>query len=287
MAELASTYTDALKEFEALTSKKAATLKNKGKEEGVKKLAVLFKSGKTLDQRFADFDKAVNDSERGGDKVDPKKLLDQITTAYEKLDDGLKKNIADYSKQERELGTPDEKDLKAGCGIFVNRMESLRKLAKITLEGRKNSLAARAGKAAAPDEKLKSDIKVAYLGISKGVQETQALMKAFIAKPTEAALEKTFGSATGPRSIGASVTMWKQMVIKKKPELANKLGADPEHLLSHIFDLTQRKPIDYWKKEFKCPQPGWEQNATKVAKACLAQMPNWATMAQKMKDAQG
>jgi hypothetical protein len=54
----------------------------------------------------------------------------------------------------------------------------LTKLAKITLEGRKNSLAARAGKAAAPDEKLKSDIKVAYLSIGKGVQETQALMKA-------------------------------------------------------------------------------------------------------------
>jgi hypothetical protein len=85
-----------------------------------------------------------------------------------------------------------------------------------------------------PDEKLKSDIKLAYLSIGKGVQETQALMKAFIAKPTMTALEKTFGSASGPRSIGAGVTMWKQMVVKKKPELAGKLGADPDHLLSHI-----------------------------------------------------
>ena len=286
MAELASTYADALKEFETLTNKKAATLKNKGKEEGVKKLAMLFKSGKTLDQRFADFDKAVNESERGGDKVDPKKLLVDLMTTYTKLDEGLKKNVADYSKQERELG-PDDKDLKAGCGVFVNRMESLKKLAKITLEGRKNALAARAGKAAAPDAKLQSDIKVAYLSIGKGVQETQAIIKAFIAKPTEAALEKTFGSATGPRSIGAGVTMWKQMVIKKKPELANKLGADPDHLLSHIFELTQRKPVDYWKAQFKYPQSGWEANASKVAKACLAQMPNWATMAQRMKDAQG
>ena len=285
MADLATTYADALSEFETLTNKKAATLKNKGKEQGVKKLAVLFKSGKTLDQRFDDFDKAVNDSERGGGKGDPKKLLAAITTAYVKLDEGLKKNIADYRKQETELGTPDEKELKAGCGIFVNRMESLRKLAKITLEGRKNSLEAAAGKPAGPDDKMKSDIKVAYLSIGKGVQETQALMKAFIAKPSVDALEKTFGSATGPRSIGAGVTMWKQMVVKKKPDMANKLGADPEHLLSHIFELTQRKSVDYWKAQFKCPQPGWEQNATKVAKACLAQMPNWATMAAKMKDA--
>ena len=287
MAELASTYADSLKEFETLTNKKAATLKNKGKEEGIKKLGMLFKSGKTLDQRFADFDKAVNESERGGDKVDPKKLMAQIQTTYDKLDEGLKKNIADYKKQEGELGAPDEKELKTGCGVFMNRMESLRKLAKITLEQRKTALAARAGKAAVPDEKLKSDIKVAYLSIGKGVQETQALMKAFIAKPTMDGLEKTFGSASGPRSIGAGVTMWKQMVIKKKPELASKLGADPEHLLSHIHELTQRKSVDYWKAQFKCPQPGWEQNATKVAKACLAQMPNWSTMAQKMKDAQG
>ena len=53
-----------------------------------------------------------------------------------------------------------------------------------------------------------------------------------------------------------------------------------------LNELTQRKSVDYWKAQFKCPQPGWEQNATKVAKACLAQMPNWATLAQKMKDAQ-
>ena len=287
MAELASTYSDALKEFETLTNKKAATLKNKGKEEGIKKLSVLFKSGKTLDQRFADFDKAVNESERGGDRVDPKKLLVDVVTTYAKLDEGLKKNVADYTKQERELGGPDEKELKAGCGIFVNRMESLRKQAKIALESRKTALAARAGKAAAPDEKLKADIKTAYLSIGKGVQETQAIMKAFIAKPSADALEKTFGSATGPRSIGAGVTMWKQMVVKKSPDLAKKLGADPDHLLSHIFDLTQRKPVDFWKKEFKYPQTGWEANATKVAKACLAQMPNWATMAQRMKESQG
>jgi hypothetical protein len=284
MAELAGTYKDALKEFETLTNKKAATQKNKGKEEGIKKLSLLFKAGKTLDQRFADFDAAVNLSERGGDKVDPKKLMAAIEAAYGKLDEGLKKNIADYAGQEKVLG-PDDKDLKTGCSVFVNRLESLRKNAKITLEGRKNALAARAGATAAPDAKLASDIKVAYLSIGKGVQETQALMKAFIAKPSEDKIEATFGSATGPRSIGAGVTMWKQMVLKKNPKLADKLGADPEHLLKLIFDMTQRKSIDFWKAQFKFTQPGWEDRAKAMAQACLSQMPNWATMAQRMKDA--
>ena len=56
------------------------------------------------------------------------------------------------------------------------------------------------------------------------------------------------------------------MVVKKKPELATKLGADPDHLLSHIFDLTQRKPLDYWRNHFKHPQPGWKRTH-QVAKA--------------------
>jgi len=282
MAELAKTYSSALKEFETLANKKAATQKNKGKEDGIKKLTMLFKSGKTLDQRFDDFDKAVNESERGGDKVEPKKLLAAILTAYQKLDDGLKKNIADYSTQEKQLG-PDDKDLKAGCAVFVNRMEALRKNAKVTVEGRRNALAARAGQTAAPDAKLKSDIKVAYLSIGKGVQETQAMMKAFIAKPSEAGIEGTFGSATGPRSISAGVTQWKQMAVKKNPKLAEQIGVDPEHMLKKIFDLTQRKPEDFWKARFKYPQPGWETQAKAVAKMCLDEMPKWARVAQNMK----
>jgi hypothetical protein len=284
MADLSSSYTGALSEFESLTNKKASTSKNKGKEEGIGKLKMLFKTGKTLDQRFTDFDSAVNESERGGNKVDPKKLLEAILTSYQKLDEGLKKNIADYAKQEKELG-PDDRDVKTGCGVFVNRLESLRKQAKVTVEQRRNALAARAGQAQEPDAKLKSDIKVAYLNMAKGIQETQALMKAFIAKPSEDKIEATFGSATGPRSIGAAVTHWKQMVVKKDPKLADKLGADPEYLLKKIFELTQRKSVDYWKQQFGHPKPGWEKKATATAKECLDQMGNWATMADRIKRA--
>jgi len=174
MAELLTSFTSALAEFESLTDKKATTLKNKGKEGGIGKLKLLFKSGRTLDQRFADFDASVKESERGGGAVDPKKLLDAILTSYQKLEDALKKNIADYSKQEKELG-PEDKDVKAGCGVFVSRMESLRKQAKATVELRRSALATRGGQSQSLDAKLASDIKVAYLNMAKGIQETHAL----------------------------------------------------------------------------------------------------------------
>ena len=284
MAELLTSFTSALAEFESLTDKKATTLKNKGKEGGIGKLKLLFKSGRTLDQRFADFDASVKESERGGGAVDPKKLLDAILTSYQKLDDALKKNIADYSKQEKELG-PEDKDVKAGCGVFVSRMESLRKQAKATVELRRSALATRGGQSQSLDAKLASDIKVAYLNMAKGIQETHALMTAFIAKPSEERIEATFGSATGPRSISAAVTHWKQMVVKKNSKLADKLGADPDTLLERIFDLTQRKPVDYWKQQFGYPKAGWELRASTVAKSCLDQLGNWARLAQHMKAA--
>ncbi len=279
MPNLLPVYTASLKEFENLTNTQAVTLKNKGKEEGVKKLKLLFKNGKTIDQRLADFDKAVNDSEAGGNKAPPEKKLEAVKVAYEKLNEGLKKNIEEYKAQERVLG-PDEQALKVGCGVFVNRLEAIRKQAKSTFETRAKMLITNKS----GEEKLRGELRLVYLNMSKGIAETQALMKGFIAKPTEDKLEATFGSATGPRSIGAAVTYYKQMVLKQMPDANDRIGADPEHLLLKIHELTQRKAVSHWKQVFGHPAPTWEQKAVATARMCLDQMNNWTIMASKIKD---
>src|SRR5579864_4535541 len=96
-------YDDALKEFETLTNARAATLRNKGKEQGVAKLSVLFKQGKSLDQRLDDWQRAVLALEKAREPAAILKGIKAIQVARDKLNEGLKKNIADFTAQGKEI----------------------------------------------------------------------------------------------------------------------------------------------------------------------------------------
>jgi hypothetical protein len=278
---LTENYRDAVKEFETLTSRRAATLKNKGKEEGIKKLGVLFKSGKTLEQRALALDAAIDAASVA--KADTAiKAFKAIEVAKDKLNEGLKKNIADFTAQAKVLG-PADAELKNGFDVFIKRLSQILNRAKMETEQRKVMLKELAGKGLAPDAKLQAEIKTVYLNLRKGCDETEALMKVFIARPTAENFDAAFSSGTGPRSISVAITSWKQIVLKKQPGLASQLRADPEYLLQKIFDLTQRKDRQYWEAKLKLSQPGWEDRAKKVAQDCLNQVKNWRIMADDIK----
>ena len=151
---------------------------------------------------------------------------------------GLKKNIADYTAQAKVI-SPAEADMKAGFEIFIKRLNQLHNHAKMAADMQEKNLRALAGKAMGVDEALKKDLRVTYVGLRKGVEETEALMKKFINKPTKENMAAAFTSGTGPRSISVTVTYWKQIVLKKNPTINKNLPADPEHLIKHIWDLSQ------------------------------------------------
>ncbi|MDT4893018.1 MAG: hypothetical protein QOE97_2053 [Pseudonocardiales bacterium] len=286
MESLRESYDNAMKEFEALTNKRAAVLKNKGKEAGVAKLKVLFKSGKTLAERLDAYDKANVGTERAKTKDEVLKSLKNMEVAYAKLSEGIKKNVAAFELEARDIG-PSDPDMKTGFGVLINRLKMINNRGKMELEIRRNILKERAGKTVGVDEKLNSAIKTVYLNIRKGCEETEALMKKFKARPTRQNLDAAFSSGTGPRSISVAVTSWKQVVLKQDPTAGARLdragGGDPVHLLQKIFDLTQRKDATFWDQQLRTDQPGWEQRAIKVADEALAQVANWRRVADSMK----
>jgi hypothetical protein len=281
MSDLAGDLKKAVKEFEDLTNKRAATLKNKGKEDGIKKLAVLFKSGKTLEQRASEYDKAYNASDKAkAENAD--KVLKELLTTRQKFSEGLKKNIADYTAQAKVI-SPADADMKAGFEIFIKRLNQFHNHAKMAADQKEKSLRQLAGKGMGVDESLKKDLRITYVGLRKGIEETEALMKKFIAKPTKENMAAAFTSSTGPRSISVSVTYWKQMVLKRNPGINKNLPADPEYLLKHIFDLTQQKGTAFWDKQVQTDKAGWEDRAKKVAQDCIKQLANWRRMADEIK----
>lgn len=281
MATMVQKYAQAVRDFETLTDKKVPTFKTKGKEAGIKKLKGLFKSGKSLEQRIADFQKA-SDACSGARPDTAKSALKNLESALAKLDDALKKHIASFRNEERALG-PEDRDLKTGFAVFIGRLDELRRWAKLDVETRKTGLKELAGKTVGADEKTKSDIKQVYQNLMKGCAETEALMKMFLSRPTPQNMEAAFTSATGPRSISVSMTLLKQRVLARSPVLKKRLRADPDTLLQKIWDLTQRKGPGYWQNKLQMNKPGWESRAKVVAQDCLAQVNNWRVMADDLR----
>lgn len=263
-------YTKALGEFEKLTNAQAQTLKNKGKESGLKKINVLFKSGKTLEQRAAAFDKALDTPVTI--KTTPaqaKTVVKVVVEAHAKFSEGLKKNRDEFTKGIAEFGN--EKDVQAGYQVFVKRLEQMRHEAK----GRTDQKLANlneiiTGKALTGDAKVAADIKRAYIGIKGGADETEALIKLFVARPSVAGAYELLTNTKGPRSLGVGVTSWKK-VAEAHPDLAAQLRADPVHLLKPVYDLTQNKGEPFWKDKLKIGDPGWE-NRVKAQAAELARV---------------
>ena len=289
MADFAIDYKNFLTEFETLTDKKMSTLKNKGKEEGIKKIKVLFKAGKTLDARCADYDAAKLGSEKMGALIDKnqasaaKDLLKKLEIAYDKLNEGIKLNSKEFEAQFTKLGDPD-KDLKTGLDVFLKRLEQLRKRGKMEVEGKTQELAKLSGSSAATgDEKLRSGIKIVYLTIGKGAAEAEALMKVFIAKPSEDTMMAAFSAGSGPRTLSTAVTNWKQFVLKQDPTMARRLSIDPATLLTHIADLTQRKDVNFWRNKLQMDKDKWEDRGKVVAAQFLQQLVSWRRLAGEIK----
>jgi hypothetical protein len=283
MGDFTDTYANAVKEFESLTTKRAATLKNKGREEGLKKLNMLFKSGKTLQQRAAAYDTAIEGFSRCKTPADEAKALKNLEAARQKLTDGLKENIKSFTVEAKGI-SPADGDMKAGFEVFLGRLGQMVNRAKMETEQRK-SLALKAAGKQTVGGKIVSDIKTTYLNVRKGCDETEALMKKFIARPTRENFAAAFYSGTGPRSISVAVTNWKQLVLKADPGVANKLTVDPVHLIENpaMWDATQRKDANHWTAKLKMDQPGWEDRAKKAAQDILDQVKHWRRVADEMK----
>ncbi|HEY0953384.1 MAG TPA: hypothetical protein VGE36_01410 [Roseateles sp.] len=284
MASLTENYKTAMKQFTALTSKAAPTLKSKGQESGLKKLLLAMKNGKTLEQLLQDYEKAT---QAVGDCKDDKLkslpgLLKTADTALDKLNDGLKKNMAEYEARARELG-PTDAELKAGFEILAQRLDALRKYAKSNSVQVAAIAAKRLGKGESGQDKLSKDLKIVYLGMKKGAAEFEAALKQFLAKPTEQNLKEALCSSTQARSISVAVTHWKNAVMKASPGLADKLRADPVHLLTHINDPAQNKDMTFWEAKFSMKQEGWEGRAKTQLKKYLDQVKNWRLMADEIK----
>src|SRR5262245_54323371 len=91
MASMTDSYKLAMSNFTALTTKVAPTLKNKGQEAGLKKLLMVMKSGKTLEQRAQDYDAAVDALKICKDEKlkSLPDLMKALNTATAKLNEGL------------------------------------------------------------------------------------------------------------------------------------------------------------------------------------------------------
>lgn len=277
-------YKVAMRAFTALTAKVAPTLKNKGQEAGFKKLLVLMKNGKTLEQRIQDYDdarQAANSCRDDNLKALPG-LLKAMDTALTKMNEGLKKNMDEYEAQAKVLG-PADATLKAGFETLAQRLDALRKFAKSdalqVIAIAQKSL----GKTASADEVLNKNLKMVYLGIKKGSAEFEAALKQFIAKPNDQNLQDAFCSSTAARSISVAVTHWKGTVLKTNPKIAERLRADPVHLLTHIDEAAQQKGVKFWETKFAKSKPGWEDRAKVQAKKYLDQVKNWRMMADEIK----
>ena len=255
------TYKKAMLEFENLTNRKAQTLKNKGKEAGVKKLALLFKSGKTLEQRAVLFDQAI--AAKVSVNTTPaqaKTIMKTVVETSTKFGEGLKKNREEFTKGIADVGN--DPDMKAGYEVFVKRMDQMRYEVKTTTDQKAANLKEIvSGKALAGDAKVVADIRRAYLGIKGGLNESDALIKLFSARPTEDNAYELLTNTKGPRSLGVGVTAWKRLVTQN-PDLAGRLsragGGDPEHLLQPVYELTQNKGRAFWQAKLKIGQDGWE-----------------------------
>ncbi len=277
-------YKLAMRNFTALTAKVAPTMKNKGQEAGFKKLLMVMKSGKTLEQRLADYEEALNAAK--GCKDDNLKALPglqkNMLTAMTKMNEGLKKHMDEYENQAKVLG-PSDADLKAGFEILAQRVDSLRKYAKNEVVQVTAIIENRLGKDASAQDVLNKNLKMVYLGIKKGSAEFEAGLKQFLAKPNEKNLKEALCSSTSARSISVAVTLWKGTVLKLSPNIGERLRADPVYLLKHIDDAAQNKDIGFWEGKFDMKKAGWEERAKVQVKKYLDQVKNWRTMAEEIK----
>jgi hypothetical protein len=275
----------ALTEFQALSEKEAPVLAKKGKPGTVKAISATLKKRKTVEEVATAFDNMII----ACDKAAPPTALAELKKLQvirKKLSDQLKAYSAEFATQAKDAGPADPK-LKSGFEILAKRLTQLSLHAKMTAEQKEVSLKALVGNPLGNDEKLKKDIRQVYLGIRKGADETEALMKKFLAKPTKENMLAAFSSATGPRSISDAVTSWKETVKKLPPpfDAKTKFGdADPEKLLTKIVDLTQNKGAAFWDAKLKTDKPDWEAGAKAIANDCLKNVEQWRISATKMKE---
>ena len=282
MGKMGDNYVKAHFDFIDITERAAKTVDISVSKK--KKLGVLKKSleNKAIEDLIEEFEKAIVASEGRQGQRDPSLALKTIQACYDKLHACLKLNSDLYKKLVADDDLGDDPKMRNGCSIFLNHLQMLRKQAKISLEQRTQALTKDMTDAA----KDASKMKVCYLTIKKGIEETEASMKVFLAQPTEENLKRAFCSSTHCRSIGAGVTQYKQ-IVANNPALAHRLNdqaGDPVHLLTHINDMAQQKGISFWEKEFKMNQPGWERAAKVAAQDCLKQMQNWRGMVAAMKE---
>lgn len=276
---------EALDEFESFANRRAATVASKGKNDGLRKLGAMFKSARTLEQRAAAYDAAWRAGDRAAGQQQATKALKVLQARYVDLNDALKKNLAAFRAQQKEA-SPDDRDLRTGYSVFLNRLEQIRKQAKSDVELRTRLLKEAAGKTVAADARLKSDLKRVYLNLSKAIEDSEARMKVLIARPTEGNVTAILATSdgNGVRGIAAAVHEWNALERKHESLVKALDPTVPDHLLRALPTLEDKvgRPA-FWREKLRMDEDGWEERAKQVAEATLKQLPNWRRLAESIK----
>lgn len=284
---LSETYSKALRDFEKLTNQQAATSKNKGSEEGLKRLKLLFKQGKTIQQRIDDFEAAVDDASAANTVARAKKELPRLETSRKKLSEGLKKNIDEF--QTIAPFVTSNSASKTAYEIFIKRLMQLHTSAKSEAESRRMYLLETIGgsRKPTPDAKLISSLKALNLNLRSGIAETEALMKMFLEKPSEKTFKAAFtGNSGGPRTLTTATRTWERTILPKDPSLAQQLTVDPQALFDDYEDLANLQAIADWRKKFRIQDfsgTGWHGVAMRLAQGYLRQLGGWKKFADEVK----
>jgi len=230
---------------------------------------------RTLSEACERFDYALHVRSHPQAAAKPDQTLKNIQLAYDQMNACLKENIAFYK-----IVANDGSPFAAACSVFINHLEAMRKGGKMAVDQSAQVL----GKLKTAGEKLRFEMRTCYLGMKKGVEETEAAMKLLKAKPTLDNVKKAFCSSHNTRSISMAVTTWKQKILPLNPALVHELPDDPVHLVEAIDEAVQNKGMTFWEQKLKTSTGGWEERARHEADAYLHQMPRWRALANRIKE---
>jgi hypothetical protein len=272
LPEFQKRYKKALSAFHKITEEAAKLVKADPVKK--KRLLMFTQPGdeKPLDDLCGRFDYALH--VMGKPQDHPDAAFKGLQTVYELLNANLKKNIDVYKKY-----PSDGSMMEKGCEVMINHLEAMRKSAK----GQVESYSQMVKKASSNADKVKSQIKVCYLGIKKNIESTEGAMRLLKAKPDPKSVKNAFCSPQNVRGISAQVTLWTKTILKEDPSLTGKLGVDLGNALAPIFDASQNKDMGFWEQKLKMNKPGWEAAACAEAEKVLQQMKIWRNIAEKMK----
>jgi hypothetical protein len=279
-------YHTALTEFEKLTDRQAATTKNKGNEAGIKKLKLLFKQGKTIEQRLADFDLAMEAARKSDSPASAKKALQQVDVTRKKLSEGLKKNIKEFETLAPFVATTSQS--KTAYEIFVKRLTQIHVGAKAMAEDYRPILLDTIGGSRKPtaDAKVMSAVKKLSLDLRKGIAETEALIKMFLEKPNRKTFEAAFMQGVGPRSLTTTIKGWRQLILSKDPTLARRITVDPAALERDLSEYAGIQNPGDWARKFRVTDlsgTDWYDAATRMANDCLAELRDWRKLVDELR----